>query len=420
MTAKEELGEGSGDGAAGEGRSMTDALSAFSNRHAVSNGITAFLFAATGPLAILLTVGRGGGLGEADLASWIFGAYSIGGLMSLYFCLRYRQPLGFAWTIPGALLLPSAFDHLSFAEIIGAYWTTGLLIVVLGWTGMIGWVMRRIPMPIVMGMVAGVFLPFGVKVVTAFTADALLAAIALGVFLLFTIAPALGRRLPPVLAALLAGGAVAWATGAVAPVDMAAVGFADPKVYAPRFSLQATIELVVPLAITVLGIQNAQGLAVLRHAGHDAPVKAITLGSGLGTLPFALVGSVPACLTGPVNAILVTSGDKRTHWQAGIVFGLAMLAFGLLAPSATRLALALPLSLIGLLGGLAMLRVLQGSFRTAFSGDCSIGALVAFVVSVAGVPIFNIGAPFWGLVFAFAASWLLERDQLRRLTAGAA
>lgn len=414
------MGDRAGDEMTTEDRSHARVFAVFSNRHAVSNGITAFLFASTGPLAILITVGRDGGLTEADLASWIFGGYTLGGLMSLYFCLRHRQPLGFAWTIPGALLLPTAFDHLTFAEIVGAYWATGVLIAVLGWTGLITWVMRRIPMPIVMGMVAGVFLPFGVKVVTAFTETAALAATALAVFLLFTLSPALGRRLPPVLAALLAGGAVAWGTGAVAPVDMGTVGFADPRLYVPRFSPQAMIELVIPLAITVLGIQNAQGLAVLKHAGHEAPVKAITLGSGFGTLLFALVGSVPACLTGPVNAILVTSGEKRSHWQAGIVFGLAMLCFGLLAPSATRLALALPLSLIGLIGGLAMLRVLQGSFKTAFSGECSIGALVAFVVSIAGVPIFNIGAPFWGLVFAFAASWLLEREQLRRLTAGTA
>jgi predicted benzoate:H+ symporter BenE len=26
---------------------------------------------------------------------------------------------------------------------------------------------------------------------------------------------------------------------------------------------------------------------------------------------------------------------------------------------------------------------------------------------------FNIGAPFWGLVFGFAASWLLEREDFR-------
>ncbi|MEW5882460.1 MAG: benzoate/H(+) symporter BenE family transporter [Pseudomonadota bacterium] len=390
---------------------------AFIDRDALSNGITTFLFAATGPLAILITVARDGGLSEADLASWIFGAYGLGGVVSLFFCVRYRQPLGFAWTIPGALLLPSAFNHLSFAEIIGAYWVTGLLIALLGWTGLITSVMRRIPMPIVMGMVAGVFLPLGLKVVKAFTEDLALAGVALGVFLVFTHYPALGRRLPPVLAALLAGGVVAWMTGAMTEISGAAVVLARPVLYRPEISLQALVELVVPLAITVLGIQNAQGFAVLKHAGHPAPVKAVTVGSGLATLLFALVGSVPACLTGPVNAILVSSGNPRMQWLGGIVFAAAMMGFGLLAPSSTSLALALPLSLIGLIGGLAMLRVLQGAFKVAFSGECTLGALVAFVVSIAGIPIFNIGAPFWGLVFAFAASWLLERDQLRKLTA---
>jgi benzoate membrane transport protein len=44
--------------------------------------------------------------------------------------------------------------------------------------------------------------------------------------------------------------------------------------------------------------------------------------------------------------------------------------------------------------------------------------MVAFVVTVANVPILNIGAPFWGLVFAFAASALLERDDLREAMHG--
>jgi benzoate membrane transport protein len=95
-----------------------------------------------------------------------------------------------------------------------------------------------------------------------------------------------------------------------------------------------------------------------------------------------------------------------------------MALFGLFAPAATRFALALPIALIGLLGGLAMLRVLQGAFQSAFRGRCPLGALVAFVVTVANVPILNIGAPFWGLVFAFVASALLEREDLRAAVRG--
>lgn len=388
------------------------------DRQALANGITAFLFAATGPLAILITVAQDGGLAQADIASWVFGAYGLGGALSLLMCWRWRQPLGLAWTIPGALLLPPALDHLSFAEVIGAYWVTGLLITVLGWSGIVTRVMRRVPMPIVMGMVAGVFLPLGVRVVTAFTDRPLLAGITLGTFIAFIATPALARRLPPVLAALVAGVLAAVLLGALEPLGPSQGLLAQPQIYRPEFSVQALLELVVPLAVTVLAIQNAQGFAVLQQAGHVPPVRAVTVACGLGSLPFAAVGSVPTCLTGPVNGILVSGGERSAQWRGGLVFGVLMVLFGLFAPAAIRLALALPLSLIGLLGGLAMLRVLQGSFQAAFSGRCPLGALVAFVVTVANVPILSIGAPFWGLVFAIIASALLERDDLRATMQG--
>ena len=387
-------------------------------RHAFSNGITAFLFAATGPLAVLITVGRGGGLAPADIASWIFGAYGLGGLLTLWMCWRYRQPLGMAWTIPGALLLPPALHHLSFAEVVGAYWVTGILMAVLGASGVVNRVMSRVPMPIVMGMVAGVFLPFGLRVVTAFGELPAVAAITLGTFLLFTVLPALGRRVPPVLAALIAGVAATVLLGGMQPLGASAGVLAQPRLYAPAFSVQALLELVVPLAVTVLAIQNAQGFAVLQQAGHAPPVRAVTVACGLGSLPFAAVGSVPTCLTGPVNGILVSSGARESHWLGGLVCGGAMVLFGLFAPAATRFALALPIALIGLLGGLAMLRVLQGAFQSAFRGRCPLGALVAFVVTVANVPILSIGAPFWGLVFAVVASALLEREDLRAAVQG--
>lgn len=387
-------------------------------RHAFSNGITAFLFAATGPLAVLITVGRGGGLAPADIASWIFGAYGLGGLLTLWMCWRYRQPLGMAWTIPGALLLPPALHHLSFAEVVGAYWVTGILMAVLGASGVVNRVMSRVPMPIVMGMVAGVFLPFGLRVVTAFGELPAVAAITLGTFLLFTVLPALGRRVPPVLAALIAGVAATVLLGGMQPLGASAGLLAQPRLYAPAFSVQAMLELVVPMAVTVLAIQNAQGFAVLQQAGHAPPVRAVTVACGLGSLPFAAVGSVPTCLTGPVNGILVSSGARESHWLGGLVCGGAMVLFGLFAPAATRFALALPIALIGLLGGLAMLRVLQGAFQSAFRGRCPLGALVAFVVTVANVPILSIGAPFWGLVFAVVASALLEREDLRAAVQG--
>ena len=122
-----------------------------------------------------------------------------------------------------------------------------------------------------------------------------------------------------------------------------------------------------------------------------------------------MVGGVSTCLTGPVNAIITASGEKRRHYTAGIMVGVLALGFGLLSPVFTRLMLAAPKTFIAALAGLAMLRVLQTAFNVSFRGRFTLGALVTFLVTVADVPMLSVGAPFWGLLFGIAVSWLLER-----------
>ena len=150
----------------------------------IANALVAFLFAASGPLAIILAAGTKGGLSEADLASWVFGSLAINGVVSIGYSLAYRQPLAFFWTIPGTILVGSALDHLTFAQVIGAYIATGLLMLALGVTGWVHRAMQAVPMPIVMGMVAGVFLAFGLDWVRAFQADLWIAATMTAAFLL--------------------------------------------------------------------------------------------------------------------------------------------------------------------------------------------------------------------------------------------
>ena len=166
---------------------------------------------------------------------------------------------------------------------------------------------------------------------------------------------------------------------------------------------------LLPLAITVLVVQNGQGITVLRSAAHTPPVDAITIACGGGTVVTAFLGAVPTCLTGPVNAILSSSGEKKRQYTAGIFVGVLALAFGLFAPVFTRLMLGTPKAFISALAGLAMLRVLQTAFTVSFRDRFALGALVTFLVTVADVPILNVGAPFWGLVFGYAASRLLAR-----------
>jgi benzoate membrane transport protein len=360
-------------------------------------------------VAIILSVGARGRLSESDIASWIFAAFFINGLLSFAFTLAYRQPLVFLWSIPGAVLLGPALGHLSFPQIIGAFLVTGVLLLALGVSGWVRRAMEAIPMPIVMAMVAGVFLRFGLDLVRAFRDGLWIALPMTAAFLLLTLRPRLSRLVPPLIGALAVGAVMIWYLGAFRPPPGELFAIASPNLYKPVLSLPAIIELVIPLAITVLVAQNAQGIAILTASGHKPPINAITAGCGAGSMLTALFGSVSTCLTGPVNAVLAGSGEKEKQYTAALLFSLLALLFGLLAPFFTRLLLAAPAAFIATLAGLAMLRVLQTAFTTSFSGRFGFGALVCFLVTVADVPIFHIGAPFWGLVFGVAASWLLER-----------
>ena len=106
-------------------------LAAAGNPYAVA-ALVAFLFAASGPVAIILAVGARGGLAESDIASWIFAAFCLNSVISIAFTLAYRQPLVFLWSIPGAVLVGPALGHLSFPEVVGAFLATFL-------GQMIGW-----------------------------------------------------------------------------------------------------------------------------------------------------------------------------------------------------------------------------------------------------------------------------------------
>jgi len=175
------------------------------DRHTVTNATVAFLYAITGPLAILLAVASKAGFTHDKVAAWIFGGYAIGGLLSILMSWMYRQPNGVAWSIPAAILIGPALDHLRFSEVVGASIAAGLFTAVLGITGWVRKIMTLCPLPVVMGMVCGVFLPFGLRIITGFEDDPWIALAIVVAFVASSAVPAIERVLPPVLAALAVG-----------------------------------------------------------------------------------------------------------------------------------------------------------------------------------------------------------------------
>jgi benzoate membrane transport protein len=378
--------------------------------HNLVNGFSAFLFAAAGPGAMTLAVGSAANLPANQIAVWLFAGYSLSGLLTILVCYLYRQPLAFGYSMPALVIVGPALMHLSLAEMVGAYLVTGALILLLAMTGFIRKVTGALPEPIVMAMVAGVFLPYGLRMIEAFGTGVWIAGAMTCGYLFSSVSPALQRRFPALLSALIAGTVAIVVTGHFNPSDDIGLRIVSPLFVRPDFSITAIIEFVIPLTITVVGIHNTQGFAILRNAGYRPPENLSTVICGGGTIVYGFLGCVPTVVTGPANAILNVSGERDWRFVGGLWFGLFFILFGLFAPSALQIGLALPVAFIATLAGLAMIPVLQSAFITGFGGKFSLSALVTFLTTVAGVSIYGIGAAFWGLVFGFAVALIVERS----------
>ena len=267
-------------------------------------------------------------------------------------------------------------------------------------------------MPIIMAMVAGVFLQFGLGLIDAVWTSLTVAVPMAVAFVAVGAVPRLARVIPPILAAMLVGIVAVILSGGLSRGVLDDGLVAAPLFQAPEFTLRAITELVVPLAITVLVVQNGQGVAVLRARGHHPPVSACATASGVWSLLVASVGAVSTCLTGPTNALIVSSGDRDRHYAAAIANGALALVVGVFSPAFVGLILGTPAAFIAALGGLAMLAPLQGAFVTAFRTDRALGPLICFLVTVADVSLMGISAPFWGIVLGMAVTALLERRSM--------
>ncbi len=375
---------------------------------AIGNAFVALLFAASGPVAVILAAAAQGNLDGQLVSSWIFGVFLGNGLLTIAMSWWYRSPQAYFWTIPGTVIAGDALSHLAFAEVLGAYVLTGVLVILLGWTGLVARVMDALPPQVVMAMVAGIFLRFGLELIDASLADPMIAIPMILVFVALSAIPAAAKFAPPVALAAAVGTAIALISGRLREGALDGGIVASPVLTMPEFSWAATIELVIPLAITVVIVQNGQGVAVLRAAGHHPPANVAATASGAATVPLAFLGSTPTCLTGPTNALLVAEGHRRNHYAAAIACGVLSIGVGLIAPAFTGFILAMPAAFIGTLAGVAMFTPLKNAFLAGFSGGASAGTLACFLVTFSELSLLGISAPFWGIVFGVIVTKLLD------------
>lgn len=382
------------------------------NLNTFSAAIIATLFGCTGPVLILIGAAEAGKLSEGQTVAWLMSTYILGGIISIGMSFHYRQPICGAWSIPGAAVLVAALSGIQFSDAVGAFILSGVVVLIIGVSGLISKIMRWLPMPIVMAMIAGALIRFGIGAVNAVFDEPAVAGFATLVFFLVM---RYIKSVPPVLAAGIVGFAAALFLGLVQPSDVD-ISFISPVLTMPTFSIHAFFAISIPLAILVIGAENAQASGILLAEDYKPPVNAMTVMSGLGGIAAGFLGGHNANIAGPMTAICASpeaGPDKSLRYGASLINGVLFILFGIFAGAAVPVILALPKALILCIAGLAMIGVLLASFQQAFNRQSryQISAFITLIVAMSGQSLFGISAPLWALVSGVVVSIILNEGK---------
>ncbi len=383
-------------------------LPKYLNASTVTAGLVAAIFGCSGPALIIMNSAMSANYTTGQTISWLFAVYFFGGLLSLVLALKYKQPITGAWSIPAAVMLGTTLTYFNINQAAGAYLIAGIMVLILGFSGLIGKVMRWIPLPIVMGMIAGAMIRFGTGIISSLQGMPIICGAALLGYLVST---RLSRKIPNILGALVFGVVAAAATG---NIDLSGMTYSlvGPQFIAPQFSVDAFLSIAVPVAILVIGAENAQATGVLIAEGYKPPINFMTIISGVGGICTSLFGGHNANIAGPMTAICSSEAageDKEGRYAATVVNGILFGGFGLIASIAVGFIAGIPKPLIGIVAGLAMIGVLTQAFENAFSTrKFRFGAFFALIIAMSGLTIAKISSPFWALVGGVIVSLILE------------
>ncbi len=371
-----------------------------------SAGLVAGVFGLSAGV-IHISAGTAAGLDSSFIMIWVISYLMINGLFGLLVPSYYRLPLPMANSIPGALLFAAVIPVVGLEAALGATLIAGAISLVAGLTGVMATVMRLIPMPIVMGMIAGVLLSFGTRMVGSLD-DALLPAAIM--ILSFFLAARLFCRVPPLLVAMGAGIAYLMATGVDFSGIQATVRF--PEFVVPEFTLGAFLAYGLPLAIILVGMETPAGVGLVKGMGYDkVPANGITAVGGLGTMISSFFNLHSTCIAAPMTGICSSpeAGERDKRWVAAVITGAIFVVCAPFYGYVVSLIEATPGYFIAIIAGLALVRVLTSALAIAFSGKKhEMGALFAFLIAASGIQILGIGASFWALVLGVLISMIFE------------
>ncbi|WP_050513566.1 benzoate/H(+) symporter BenE family transporter [Streptomyces griseus] len=394
------------------GPSERRGLLADASLSAVLAGLITVVVSCSGPLLVVLAAAAAGHLTDEQTASWVWAACVGSGVTCAVLSWWARIPVITAFSTPGAAVLVGSLGDYSYPEAVGAFLVSGLLMALVGLTGIFGKVMRRVPPGIVAAMLAGVLFSFGVGLFSALDGAPVAVLVSLATYL------AVKQRSPRY--------AVAWAllaavlvTAVVPGIDASSVdiGLTLPVLTAPEFTGSALVGLAVPLAVVTMASQNAPGLAVLAACGYRPDDRVLITATGLASTALAPLGGHAvnlAAITAAISTGEEAHRDPRRRYVAGVACGVFYLLAGVCGAALVGLFTALPSELIAVVAGVALLATFSTSLAQAVADEQGRdAAVVTFLTTASGVTLGGVGSACWGLVLGLVTHLALTARRRR-------
>ena len=383
----------------------------------VTAGILPPLIGFIGTVALVIRGLERVGASQAETGSAIATLGLAVGATGALLSWRWRMPVVLAWSTPGAALLASSVQGGDYALAVGAFVVAAALMMSVALVPGLAAAASRIPTPIASGMLAGILLPFCLKLFIAVSVDPAFSLAALVSYLAMR-----ARKSRYALAsALLAGTLVFVVRGGIGAPHGGSTPFGF-EYRLPVFDLHAFASIAIPLFLVTLVSQNLPGLVVMQTAGYRPSPRGALLVTGVVTLVTAPLGAFSVNLAA-LTASLCTGPDAHPdptrRWVVGVLYGAVWITLGIVGGRVVANLASIPPTVMAVVTGLALMGPLIGAIQTIATGEEHVDeGVITMIASASGVTLLGVGSAFWGL--AAGLLMLAARSGFRTVRSSAA
>ncbi|MFX3633088.1 MAG: benzoate/H(+) symporter BenE family transporter [Candidatus Pristimantibacillus sp.] len=384
--------------------------------HHVLTGLLSALLACTGGAVLIVNSAEKAGFSHLELISWLFSVYFIGGLLNLVLSIYYKIPFGGAHSITAVAFLSTSVAYFSIEELAGAAIMSGIIIAVVGLTGLADRILTLLPKPLMDAMLAGLIFNHIIQIIPAIQDIPFVGIMAvIGFFLV----PKIFKKCPPILGVIGMGMLSLWINYDFPKLED--IPFAIPHIVTPAFSWSNLISLALPLSLLVLSNDIFVALAALRKNGYEPSAKKTIATTGIATSLIGWFGGHSVNIGGMMTMLCSSeeAGSKEKRYLAAVVSGILVMMFGVMAWKVIAFLKIIPHSFLLIITGFSLMGIFIQSMQSAFSKSLyRYSTVFTFIIAVSDFAILGISAPVWSLAIGLITMKVLGEGKGMKVSEG--